>query len=83
MWNKSEGDLIEDSEILWMNKNNQKPLMLSLDGYFDLDRCQRRNDQSGHIQDIVDFLLNHRNQVNVQTGEEGPLVCIKLEMRSS
>ena len=79
----SEGDLIEDSEILWNELKEQSKAInaISFDGYLTsivvkggMTKGKAVETLWTAIQDIVDFLLNHQFvQVNAQTGEEGPI----------
>ena len=79
----SEGDLIEDSEILWNELKEQSKAInaISSDGYLTsivvkggMTKGKAVETLWTAIQDIVDFLLNHQFvQVNAQTGEEGPI----------
>ncbi len=52
----SEGDLIEDSEILWNELKEQSKAInaISFDGYSDLDRRQGRNDQREGCRNLMD-----------------------------
>jgi len=79
----SEGDLIEDSEILWNELKEQSKAInaISSDGYLTsivvkggMTKGKAVETLWTAIQDIVDFLLNHQFvQVNAETGEEGPI----------
>lgn len=79
----SEGDLIEDSEILWNELKEQSKAInaISFDGYLTsivvkggMTKGKAVETLWTAIQDIVYFLLNHQFvQVNAQTGEEGPI----------
>ena len=79
----SEGDLIEDSEILWNELKEQSKAInaISSDGYLTsivvkggMTKGKAVETLWTAIQDIVVFLLNHQFvQVNAQTGEEGPI----------
>ena len=79
----SEGDLIEDSEILWNELKEQSKAInaISSDGYLTsivvkggMIKGKAVETLWTAIQDIVDFLLNHQFvQVNAETGEEGPI----------
>ena len=79
----SEGDLIEDSEILWNELKEQSKAInaISSDGYLTsivvkggMTKGKAVETLWAAIRDIVDFLLNHQFvQVNAGTGEEGPI----------
>lgn len=79
----SEGDLIEDGEILWNELKEQSKAInaISFDGYLTsivvkggMTKGKAVETLWTAIQDIVDFLLNHQFvQVNAETGEEGPI----------
>ena len=79
----SEGDLIEDSEILWNELKEQSKAInaISFDGYLTsivvkggMTKGKAVETLWTAIQDIVDFLLNLQFvQVNAETGEEGPI----------
>ena len=79
----SEGDLIEDSEILWNELKEQSKAInaISSDGYLTsivvkggMTKGKAVETLWTAIQDIVVFLLNHQFvQVNAETGEEGPI----------
>ena len=79
----SEGDLIEDSEILWNELKEQSKAInaISSDGYLTsivvkggMTKGKAVETLWTAIQDIVDFLLNLQFvQVNAETGEEGPI----------
>ena len=79
----SEGDLIENSEILWNGLKEQSKAInaISFNGYLTsivvkggMTKGKAVETLWTAIQDIVDFLLNHQFvQVNAQTGEEGPI----------
>lgn len=87
----SEGDLIEDSEILWNELKEQSKAInaISSDGYLTsivvkggMTKGKAVETLWTAIQDI-DFLLNHQFvQVNAETVRKDQSVCIKLEMRS-
>lgn len=79
----SEGDLIEDGEILWNELKEQSKAInaISFDGYLTsivvkggMTKGKAVETLWTAIQDIVDFLLNHQFvQVNAETGEEEPI----------
>ena len=79
----SEGDLIEDGEILWNELKEQSKAInaISFDGYLTsivvkggMTKGKAVETLWIAIQDIVDFLLNHQFvQVNAATGEQEPI----------
>lgn len=79
----SEGDLIEDGEILWNELKDQSKAIhaISFNDYLTtivvkggMTKGKAVETLWTAIQDIVDFLLNHQFvQVNAETGEEEPI----------
>ena len=79
----SEGDLIEDGEILWNELKDQSKAIheISFNDYLTtivvkggMTKGKAVETLWAAIQDIVDFLLNHQFvQVNAATGEQGPI----------
>ena len=79
----SEGDLIEDGEILWNELKDQSKAIhaISFNDYLTtivvkggMTKGKAVETLWTAIQDIVDFLLNHQFvQVNAATGEQEPI----------